>query len=224
MTDPADGTLLVTGANAAAPTYGAQSFRCSGVVEAAGLQPTAVEIRAIARTAKWPQPGRRLPVTVDRAHPQRVVIRWDQIPSNHELATSQANAAAFRLRTGIDPEVVARAVEEQREARPDDVAATDWRPYQPPSQPAGAPMPTSGTVIAVRDVQLPAGSGPPGGVADLTIQLDGSRIAVGRALFASAQQRVQTAVPGATVPVLIDPANPGTVTVVLPTLPTEPGG
>lgn len=227
MTDPADGTLLVSGISAPPPAgYSAQNFRLNGVVEAPGLPPTAVEVRGVARMAKWPQPGCKLPVTVDRAQPQRLVIRWDQIPANRDLARAQATADAFRLRTGIDANVLADAIKQANGAAPvaDDVADAD-RPDRPrftePAPDTG--VPATGKVIAIRDVQVPAGFGPLGGVVDLTIELAGSSTVVVRALFDSAQQRAQTAVPGASVPVLIDPANPARVKVALAAQPTPPG-
>jgi hypothetical protein len=73
MTDPVAGTLRVT--SASYPPTGVNAtysnYHLAGVVQAAGLAPTAVEHSGLARVAKWPQPGSDLPVTVDRVRPDR---------------------------------------------------------------------------------------------------------------------------------------------------------
>lgn len=237
MTDPADGTLELTGTSGLpnqSATY--QNFRFTGVVEAPGMQPTAVEVSGMAApTAKWPWPGQRLPVTVDRANPASVLIRWDEIPSGRDLAMAKAMAEETRLRTGLDPDVLSEAMREvggtsapvsptapaASAAAPGPVSTpaapeqSRWETPQPPDT-----VPAIGTVIAVRDVPLPSGFGPPGGVADLTVQVpdsvSGTRTAVARTTFSSQEQRAAIAVVGVTVRVLVDPANPATVTVAPP--------
>jgi hypothetical protein len=230
MTDPADGTLEITGTSGTpdqSATY--QNFRFTGVVEAPGMQPTAVEVGGMAApTAKWPQPGQRLPVTVDRANPDSVSIRWDEVLSGRGLAMAKAIAEETRLRTGLDPDVLSEAMREvdgsapaspTAPAEPETTTAAPEQSRWETPQPADT-VPAIGTVIAVRDVPLPAGFGPPGGVADLTVQvpdnISGTRTAVARTTFSSQEQRAAIAVVGVTVRVLVDPANPATVTVVPP--------
>ncbi|MGD0555879.1 MAG: hypothetical protein ABSA93_12950 [Streptosporangiaceae bacterium] len=204
MASPADGTLLVSGVSGPAMGNAVYSnFRLAGVVSAPGLEPTAVQIKGIAPEAKWPAPGQQLPVTVDLHQPDSVVIHWDQIPG----ALDRARADELRLRTGIDAGVLTEAMNGD--------PATAWHEpvesrWSPPAAAAGAPV--TATVTAVRDVSMPAGFGPAGGVADLTVTLPDGSSAVARAAFSSAEQHAAIARPGATVSVLVDNAN---VTVVM---------
>ncbi len=203
MASPATGTLLVSGISTPAMGNAVYSnFRLAGVVSAPGMEPTAVQIKGIAPEARWPTPGQRLPVTVDLRQPDSVVIHWDQIPS----AMDRAKADELRLRTGIDAGVL-------NDAMNHDPAA--WHePVEPRwSTPAPAAVDSqTATVTSVRDVSMPAGFGPAGGVADLTVELAGGSSAVARAAFSSAEQRAAIARVGATINVLIDSAN---VTVVM---------
>jgi hypothetical protein len=208
MASPAEGTLLVTGASSPATGNAVYSnYQLEGVVEAPGMEPTAVQVRGIAPEAKWPVAGQRLPVTVDTRKPESVVIHWDQIASAADSAMAQAKAEELRLRTGIDAGVLNHAMN-------DDVAPAWHEPVEPRWSPPAAATgdPVTATVTAVRDVSMPAGFGPAGGVADLTVELPGGSSAVARAAFSSAQQRARIARQGATVSVLVDDAN---VTVVL---------
>jgi len=203
MTDPVSGTLRVStatyppsGVNA---TY--SNYRIAGVVSGPGLPPTAVEHAGIARVATWPESGDDLPVTVDRTRPDRLVIHWDQIPTRHDLAQAAAQAAAVRMRTGLDLGVLGEAVQQTAA----DGRAPQWisevtGPAQPGTDPAGAgavaaagavapapapaagpvrhqlppstaTIPVSGRVLAVREVGVPAALAPAGGVVDLTVAI-----------------------------------------------------
>ena len=217
MTDPAEGSLTLTGTSAL-PTLGvrAQSYAFTGVVAAPGLPATAVEVHGlIAPADKWPQPGAVLPVVVDRAEPEKIVIRWDQIATGRDVAVQQAEGEALRRRTGLEPDVLAEAVAQNRGAAPaveDAPVAGEWTaPTADHPVVPGAPMP--GTVVGVREAHLPPGLAPAGGVWDLTIQLaDTSTTVVTRARFATAQDRDRTAHPGAEVQVLVDHTNPTVAT------------
>jgi hypothetical protein len=161
-----------------------------------------------------------------------VLIRWDEIPSGRDLAMAKAMAEETRLRTALDPDVLSEAMREVGgTSAPVSPAASAAAPG-PASTPAAPEqsrwetprsadtVPAIGTVIAVRDVPLPAGFGPPCGVADLTVQVpdsvSGTRTAIARTTFSSQEQRAAIAVVGVTVRVLVDPANPATVTVAPP--------
>jgi hypothetical protein len=134
MASPAEGTLLVTGASSPVTGNAVYSnYQLEGVVEAPGMQPTAVQIRGIAPEAKWPVAGQRLPVTVDTRKPESVVIHWDQIASAADSAMAQAKAEELRLRTGIDAGVLNHAMN-------DNVAPTWHEPVEPRwSPPAAGP-------------------------------------------------------------------------------------
>jgi hypothetical protein len=214
MTDPADGTLLVSGTSN--PPFNAMysNFSLAGVVEAPGLAPTAVQLSGLDPVASWPQPGQRLPVTVDRARPDNVVIHWDQMPTASELALAQAQTEALVQQTGTDPAVLAEAI--QQAGGPTGPTGSAQAQPRWAAPPATATVPVTATVVSVTDVGTPPGFGPAGGIADLTVQLTdgaGTRTAVVRASFASAEQRERTACAGAQVRVLVDPANPASVAI-----------
>lgn len=100
MTDPVPGTLLVTAS--AMPSRRAlfHMTRITGVISADGIEAVAVQFSGLIRTSKWPSPGETLPVTVDRADPQRFAIEWDRMANSGEQALSQAEAIADAMRRG----------------------------------------------------------------------------------------------------------------------------
>jgi hypothetical protein len=149
MADPADGTLSVTAASYPPTDVSAAyaSIRVTGVVQAPGLDATAVEHAGTAPVAKWPQPGVDLPVAVDRARPRDLVIRWDELPSARDTALAAAGAEAAQRRTGLDPAVFAEAIDQTTPGR-----APAWTPAlssdlpapsrpQPPCVPAARRSP-----------------------------------------------------------------------------------
>ncbi|MGY0233366.1 VOC family protein [Longispora urticae] len=78
-----EGTARVIAASPAPP--GVSSARCELqlVVEAPGLPATAQTIRDPGvPVAKWPVVGQKLPVSVLRADPRHVTIRWDRVRSS----------------------------------------------------------------------------------------------------------------------------------------------
>ena len=50
-------------------------------VSAEGLEPTTVSWKGMVKIHKWPRRGVVLPVTVDRANPERLEIDWDEAPN-----------------------------------------------------------------------------------------------------------------------------------------------
>jgi hypothetical protein len=218
MTDPQVGTLRVTSASYPPTGVSARysNYRLAGVVQAERLPPTAVEHAGIAAVAKWPQPGTDLPVTVDRVLPDRIVIHWDQIPRSGDVALAAAQAEATRMRTGLDPAVLAEAVAQAAAGNsPDWVAPPPGSPRDelPPST---ATIGVTGRVAAASMVGVPAALAPGGGVVDLTVAVRGpngaERNEVCRASFDTVAERDRAATVGAVVRLLIDPDNPDAVT------------
>jgi hypothetical protein len=98
MDDPVRGTAQVVSTSGNDGEAVWQNTRMHLVVQADGLPPTAVEHYAIAPTAKWPMPGQVLPVTVDRANPQRLKIIWEGVEHSGERAARSAEALAAQMR------------------------------------------------------------------------------------------------------------------------------
>lgn len=97
LSDPVDGTYRLTACSGGAYDAAYSNCRMEGVVTAPGVAPVAVEHYCTAPTRKWPQPGEELPVLVDRADPQRLRIKWDEIPTGRERGRQAAQAAAELL-------------------------------------------------------------------------------------------------------------------------------
>ena len=68
------------------------------VVQAEGIEPTAIETTPLVHRDRWPDPGMELPLTVDRANPARVEIDWEQVPPVAERRRQSAEAAAAETR------------------------------------------------------------------------------------------------------------------------------
>jgi hypothetical protein len=68
------------------------------VVQAEGVQPTAVAYRGLVHRDRWPMPGMVLPVTVDRADPQHVDIEWDEVESSKDRSRQSAEDLAAMMR------------------------------------------------------------------------------------------------------------------------------
>ena len=96
LTDPVPGTLEVISATGVPVSVSAtfSNYRLHGVLHIPGLPPTAVALRGMARVSKYPRSGQTLPVTADRAHPDRVVIEWDQIATGTQQGAALAAAIA----------------------------------------------------------------------------------------------------------------------------------
>jgi hypothetical protein len=100
MKDPVDGTAQVVGSTQ--PPDSASSANCNLnlVVQAEGVSAISIEHSCIAPTKKWPWPGTTLPVTFDRADPDRLKVRWDDIPETADVAAQEAEALAAQLNQG----------------------------------------------------------------------------------------------------------------------------
>jgi hypothetical protein len=69
-----------------------------GVVYGPGFGPVPVHHTSmVTPTAKWPYPGVVLPVTADRAHPERLKIKWDEVPSSRDVARQLAAQEAQQM-------------------------------------------------------------------------------------------------------------------------------
>jgi hypothetical protein len=102
MVDPVSGSLLVTAAAMPSRRAVFHMTRITGIISADGIDPVAVQFNGLIRTAQWPSPGQTLPVTVDRADPNRFAIEWDKVGASADqaLARAQALAATMRDRAG----------------------------------------------------------------------------------------------------------------------------
>jgi len=125
--DPVRGTAQVVAASHMPERTGRSNCRMNLVVQAEGMVPRSLEhTEWIVSTRKWPIPGQMLPVTVDRAKPDRVKIEWDEVPTHDEIARSQADSIAAGLSgtgTGTDagdvPPQARDIVEQMRQMFPD---------------------------------------------------------------------------------------------------------
>ena len=100
MKDAAEGTLRVVGITTPDPTATSCNYRMDGVVSADGLLPTAVVHHGMCSLSRWPSPGDTLPVTVDRAKPERIVVHWKELPTGAATAQSMAEQLAAQMRSG----------------------------------------------------------------------------------------------------------------------------
>jgi Short C-terminal domain len=99
MKDPVRGTAQVVGSTRAPHNASFGNCKLTLVVQADGVPPTPVEHQnLLTPTSKWPRPGMSLPVTVDRANPERISIEWDEIATGGETAAAQAQAMADAMR------------------------------------------------------------------------------------------------------------------------------
>jgi hypothetical protein len=101
MKDPVEGTLTVASITMPSPTATSMNYRIDGAVAAPGVPATAIVHRGVALVNKWPRPGDVLPVTVDRAKPERLVIQWDRVSTGREQAQSSAQDLAEQIRASL---------------------------------------------------------------------------------------------------------------------------
>ena len=100
MSQPVEGTAQVVSSTMPAEDSTSSNCSMSLVVSAEGLEPTAVEHTAMAKTKRWPGPGMTLPVTVDLADPTRLKIHWDEVQTNRQSAQQQAEQIAEMMKGG----------------------------------------------------------------------------------------------------------------------------
>jgi hypothetical protein len=106
MKDPVDGTAQVVGSTQPPDSASSSNVNLTLVVQAEGVPATSIEHSCVAPTRKWPYPGQSLPVTFDRADPDRLKVRWDEIPESGDVAKQQADALAAQMNQGGGPQVV----------------------------------------------------------------------------------------------------------------------
>jgi hypothetical protein len=100
MKDPVDGTAQVVGSTQPPDSATSANVNLTLVVQAEGVPATSIEHSCLAPTRKWPWPGTTLPVTFDRADPDRLKIRWEEVPEVGAQAKEQADALAAQLNQG----------------------------------------------------------------------------------------------------------------------------
>jgi putative oligomerization/nucleic acid binding protein len=100
MKDPVDGTAQVVGSTQPPDSATSSNVNLTLVVQAEGVPAVSIEHSCIAPTKKWPFPGETLPVTFDRADPDRLKIRWDEISESGDVAKQQADALAAQMNQG----------------------------------------------------------------------------------------------------------------------------
>lgn len=105
MKDPVRGTAQVVGSTR--PPHNATFGNCklTLVVQAEGVPATPVaHSNLLTPVSKWPRTGMSLPVTVDRANPERISIEWDEMVTGEDAAAAQAQAMADAMRAGGSPD------------------------------------------------------------------------------------------------------------------------
>lgn len=100
MKDPVQGTAqVVSSSNAPRSTHG--NCHMTLVVTAPGVEPFSVKHHSLAvPTDRWPWPGMSIPVTVDRANPEKIDIDWDDVPRVGDTAMDEADAMVEALEHG----------------------------------------------------------------------------------------------------------------------------
>ena len=101
MKDPVRGMAQVV--SCSAWTEGImQNCHMNLIVHADGVPATAVELNKLVHNQKWPSPGMTLPVTVDRANPQKVKVEWDELQDSRDRTRQSAEDMAAAMR-GEEP-------------------------------------------------------------------------------------------------------------------------
>ena len=98
MKDPVDGTAQIVSCTGYHGEGVMQNCRMQLVVEAEGIEPTAVEHSELVHNRKWPHPGMVLPAKIDRANPKKVKLDWDAVQDSREQAQGSAEAIAAARR------------------------------------------------------------------------------------------------------------------------------
>jgi hypothetical protein len=143
MKDPVDGTAQVVGGSLPPDSAKSANVDLNLVVQAEGVPATSIAHSCMAPTRKWPYPGATLPVTFDRADPDRLKIRWDEIPEAGDVAKQQAEALASQLNQGGGGQAgggadVSGIVEALQEAMPGAQIDVQGQPQGAPAAGPGA--------------------------------------------------------------------------------------
>ncbi len=97
MKHPVEGIAQVVGSTQPPDSATSATVNLTLVVQADGVPATTIEHSCVAPTRKWPYPGETLPVTFDRAEPDRLKVRWDDVPDGADVSRQQAEALAAQL-------------------------------------------------------------------------------------------------------------------------------
>jgi hypothetical protein len=100
MKEPVDGVAQVVGSTQPPDSATSGNVSLTLVVQAEGVAATTIEHSCLAPTKKWPYPGTTLPVTFDRADPDRLKVRWDDLPDSADVSRQRAEAIAAQLNQG----------------------------------------------------------------------------------------------------------------------------
>jgi hypothetical protein len=95
--DPLRGSAQVVSCNMPTGRAVLEQGHLELVVSADGVPATPVRHSGLFRTSQWPMPGQTLPITLDRADPQRIKIHWDEVPSGKHRAEQHAQQLAARM-------------------------------------------------------------------------------------------------------------------------------
>ena len=98
MKDPVEGTAQIVSCTGYHGEGVMQNCRMQLVVEAEGIEPTAVEHSELVHNRKWPHPEMVLPARIDRANPKKVKLDWDAVQDSREQAQGSAEAMAATRR------------------------------------------------------------------------------------------------------------------------------
>jgi hypothetical protein len=79
MKEPVRGTAQVVSCTSHLGDGVTQNCRMQLVVQAEGVPAKAVEHSGPVHYKRWPSPGVTLPVTVDRANPERLKVEWEEV-------------------------------------------------------------------------------------------------------------------------------------------------
>ena len=97
MKDPVEGTAQIVSCTGYHEGVMA-NCRMQLVVQAEGVEATAVEHSALLHNRRWPRPGMTLPATVDRADPTNFKVDFKAIPDSREQAQGSAESIAAAMR------------------------------------------------------------------------------------------------------------------------------
>ena len=94
MQDPVRGSAQVVSASECWPGASSGQGSMELVVSAEGIPATPVRHSGWYKASRWPMPGQTLPITLDRANPQRIKIHWDEVSSAQQQGEQQAQQLA----------------------------------------------------------------------------------------------------------------------------------
>jgi hypothetical protein len=98
MREPVAGTAYVVACSRPGRPARTSNVVLQLIVNAEGLEPTAVEHECWCRQDRWPWPGMTLPVTVDRTDASRLKVDFDTLPTDAERIQQQTEAMLQLLR------------------------------------------------------------------------------------------------------------------------------